>query len=83
MIDAVALETSPLVGKPLRDANLPDGVIVGAVLRGRTVITPRGDDQINAGDRVILFAQHDVVRKVEQMFRVSLEYFCLSDRKRG
>ncbi|MFP3943881.1 MAG: Trk system potassium transporter TrkA [Alphaproteobacteria bacterium] len=75
VIDAVALETSPLVGKPLRSANLPDGVIVGAILRGRTVITPRGDDQINAGDRVILFAQHDVVRKVEQMFRVSLEYF--------
>lgn len=75
VIDAEALETSPLVGKPLRDANLPDGVLVGALLRGREVITPRGDSEVHAGDRVILFAQRNMVRKVEQMFRVSLEYF--------
>lgn len=75
VIDAEALETSPLVGKPLREANLPDGVLVGALLREREVITPRGESEVHAGDRVILFAQRNMVRKVEQMFRVSLEYF--------
>ncbi|HOP20965.1 MAG TPA: Trk system potassium transporter TrkA, partial [Amphiplicatus sp.] len=33
LIDAVALETSPLVNKPLREAELPEGVMIGAVYR--------------------------------------------------
>lgn len=75
VIEAEALETSPLVGKPLRDADLPDGIIVGAIVREGKVITPRGNTEITAGDRVVIFARRDQVRKVEQMFRVSLEFF--------
>ncbi|MBT8472301.1 MAG: Trk system potassium transporter TrkA, partial [Marinicaulis sp.] len=33
LIDAVALETSPLINKPLREAKLPEGVMIGAVYR--------------------------------------------------
>lgn len=75
LIDAVALETSPLVNKPLRDADLSDGVMIGAIYRDGKVTMPTGDTVINAGDRVVLMALKDCVRDVEQMFRVSLEYF--------
>ena len=75
VIEAEALETSTLVGKPLREVNLPDGILVGAVIRNEEVIIPRGGTEIEAGDRVVLFARSDQVRKVEQMFRVSLEFF--------
>ncbi|HOV03223.1 MAG TPA: Trk system potassium transporter TrkA [Hyphomicrobiales bacterium] len=75
VIEAEALETSMLVGKPLRDVELPDGIRIGAVYRGKTVIVPRGNTQIQAHDRVIMFVRADRVRKVEQMFRVSLEFF--------
>lgn len=75
VIEAEALETSPLVGKPLRDAKLPDGISIGAIIRGEDVLRPTGDTKIETGDRVIIFAQKEFVRKVEQMFRVSLEYF--------
>ena len=75
LIEAEALETSPLVGVPLRDAKLPDGVLIGAIVRGDEVITPRGDSVTQTGDRVVVFAASDVIRKVEKMFSVQLEYF--------
>ncbi|MCZ6523797.1 MAG: Trk system potassium transporter TrkA [Alphaproteobacteria bacterium] len=75
VIEAEALETSPLVGKPLRDVDLPAGITVGAVVRGEESIIPRGDPRIEAHDRVVIFAVSDVVKKVEQLFSVRLEFF--------
>lgn len=75
IIEAEALETSPMVGQPLKDLSLPDGVRIGAILRKKEVIIPTGDTQIVAHDRVVVFATSDHVRQVEQRFRVSLEYF--------
>jgi len=75
VVEAEALETSPLVGKPLRELDLPDGIRIGAVYRDGTAIVPDGATQIKAKDRVIIFATAERVRQVEQMFRVSLEFF--------
>jgi len=75
IIEAEALETSPLVGKPLRVLDLPDGIRIGAVYRQGKVISPDGETEIRAHDRVIIFAVAGRVRQVEQMFRVSLEFF--------
>jgi trk system potassium uptake protein TrkA len=75
LIDAIALETSPLVNKPLREAELPEGVMIGAVYRDGVVSMPTGDTVINAGDRIVLISMREYVKDVEQMFRVSLEYF--------
>jgi trk system potassium uptake protein TrkA len=75
VIEGEALETSPLVGKPLRDLDLPDGIRVGAIYRGEQVVIPDGSTQILPKDRVIIFVTADRVRQVEQMFRVSLEFF--------
>lgn len=75
VIEAEALETSSLVGRPLKDARLPSGVIVGAVVRGEQVIIPRGDTVVQAKDRVVIFALAEAVRKVEKMFSVRLDFF--------
>ncbi len=75
LIEADAIETSSLVGKPLREVKLPHGVLLGAVVHEGKVISPRGGTVIQTGDRVILFAATEAVRKVEKMFSVRLEYF--------
>lgn len=75
MIEADALETSSIVGKPLRDVKLPHGVMIGAVVQGDEVISPRGGTVVKGGDRVVLFAAKEAVKKVEKMFSVRLEYF--------
>ncbi|MFQ5974025.1 MAG: Trk system potassium transporter TrkA, partial [Alphaproteobacteria bacterium] len=43
IIEAEALETSSLVGRPLRQAKLPRGVIIAAVLHNGAVNMARGD----------------------------------------
>lgn len=75
VIEAEALETSPLVGKPIRDLDLPEGVRIGAIYRAGTVLRPDGDFRVKAKDRVVLLAAAAAVRHVEQLFRVSIQYF--------
>jgi trk system potassium uptake protein TrkA len=75
VVEAEALETSPLVGKPLREAQIGEGVRIGAVVRRGKVIMPNGSTEIEPHDRVVLFVRGDRVRDVEQLFRVSLEFF--------
>ena len=75
LIEAEALETSEMVGKPLREVNLPSGVILGAIVRDGVMICPTGSTVVQIKDRIVLFAAADSIRKVEQMFSVQLEYF--------
>lgn len=75
IIEAEAIQTTSLVGTPLSEANLPVGVLVGAVVRGDEILVPRGNTVINVNDRIVLFAAADAVKQVEQMFSVRLEYF--------
>ena len=75
LIEAEALATSPLVGKPLKEVKFPPGVLIGALVRDDKVISPRGSTVIEAKDRVVLFSSSEAIRKVEKMFSVSLEYF--------
>ncbi len=75
VIEAQALETSPIVGSMLRDFELPHGIRIGAIYRDGKVLRPDGDSKIKTGDRVVLLATADAVRHVEQLFRVSLEFF--------
>ena len=75
IIEAEAMETSSMVGIPIRDANLPGDMIVGAVIRGDEVIIPRGGTVIQPKDRVVIFTAARRVRHFEKMFSVRLEYF--------
>ncbi len=75
VIEAEALETSPIVGTPLRELDLPNGIRIGAIYRDGHVMRPDGVTKITTGDRVVLLAKASAVRHVEQLFRVSLEFF--------
>jgi trk system potassium uptake protein TrkA len=75
IIEAEALETSPLVGSQIREGKLPSGVIIGAIVRDGQVVIPRGDTDVRARDRVILLATAGSVKKVEKLFAVRLEFF--------
>lgn len=74
-IEAEALETSPLVNTPLKDANIPAGIIIGIVKRGKEIVVARGDTVILPHDRVVLFVLREAVPQVQRLFRVSIQYF--------
>jgi len=75
VLEAVAVDASPLVGKPLREVKLPAGIIIGSVIHGDEIIVPNGGTIIKSGDTVIVFACADMIKKVEEIFSARLEYF--------
>jgi trk system potassium uptake protein len=74
-IEAEALETSDIVNTPLSRVKIPKGAIVGAIIRGKSIIIPDGDSVILPKDRIIIFALQEVVPKLKKLLTVKLEYF--------
>lgn len=50
-------------------ARVPQGAIMGAIVRGNEVILPPGDTRVEPGDRVIMVSELSSVPKVEKLFR--------------
>jgi len=74
-LEAVALETSDIVGKPLRQIAFPRGALVVAIIRGDEVIIPTGDSIIVPQDRIIILSTRQAIPQVEKALMVKLEYF--------
>jgi trk system potassium uptake protein TrkA len=57
---------SSLAGRPIREsaADLPPGVVVGAITREYEFVTPRGDTVVEPGDHVIVFVDSDALDEV-------------------
>jgi trk system potassium uptake protein TrkA len=76
MIEAQVMSTSPLAGKLIREVQFPEGVLVGAVMKGGDrVLKPTGDLRIEAGDVVAIFAMAKDVPEVERLLQVSIDFF--------
>jgi len=75
IMEALALETSEIVDKPLKQISFPKGAIVAGIIRQETIIIPDGDSVIQPGDRIIIFARREAIPKVEKILSVKLEYF--------
>lgn len=75
VIEAQVLSTSPIAGQLIRDVDFPEGVLVGAVQKGDTVIRPTGGTRIDDGDIIVIFALAGDVRAAERLFQVSIDYF--------
>jgi trk system potassium uptake protein TrkA len=75
VIEAQVLSTSPLSGRLVREVEFPEGVLVGALMKGDRVLKPTGDLRIDAGDVVALFAMAKDVPEVERLLQVSVEFF--------
>ena len=55
-------------GKALEELNLPDGVLIIAVIRNNEMIVPNGKTVLESGDRIVLFAMHQVAHKMQKIF---------------
>lgn len=55
-------------GKALENLNLPEGILIIAVIRKNEMLVPNGKTVLEAGDRIILFAMHQVAPKIQKIF---------------
>ena len=75
IIEAEVMSTSPIAGQKIRDIDIPEGVLIGAVLKEGEVHKPTGGLRINEGDIVAIFSLSKDVPAVELLLQVSIEFF--------
>jgi trk system potassium uptake protein TrkA len=75
VMEALALETSDIVAKPLKQIPFPRESLVAAIIRRDNIIIPTGDSVIRPDDRIIIIARRNAIAKVEKILAVKLEYF--------
>lgn len=66
IMEFVVEENSQILGTPLKNANLPEGCIVGACLRNNETIIPQGNFTPQINDTIIVFTLPEAIKKVEK-----------------
>ena len=75
ILKAGRLAVIDLDGDPAKRVHNPEGVLVGAVMKGDKVIKPDGSTRIEEGDVIALFAMAADVPEVERLLQVSIDFF--------
>jgi len=75
VIEAQVLSTSPIAGQIIRNIQFPEGVLVGAVMKGDKIVKPTGQTRIDEGDVIALFAMASDVPEVERLLQVTIDFF--------
>ena len=68
IIEVIAGENSRMLYKPIHTLRLPEGVVIGAILRNGDSFIATGDSIIQKNDRVIILALPNAIQQVEQLF---------------
>ncbi|MDO5647825.1 Trk system potassium transporter TrkA [Paracoccus sp. (in: a-proteobacteria)] len=75
MIEAQVLSTSSMAGRAIRDLDLPEGALIGAVQKGDRIVKPLPDLRLDEGDVILIFALTGDVPEVESLLQVSIDFF--------
>lgn len=68
IVEFVVKEKSKITKKPIMHLKIPKGSVLGAILRDDELIIPKGNTQIMAGDKVVVFSLPDSFSKIESLF---------------
>ena len=75
VIEVEVIEASMVAGKAIKDLDMPEEMIIGALLRKEKVLIPTADTIILPGDRMIIACLTKLAKKAERMFSMEYEYF--------
>jgi trk system potassium uptake protein TrkA len=68
VVEIIVPADAPIIGTVLAEAQVPKGVIVGAIVRHGQVLIPDGSSVIEAHDRVIAFCLHSELPSLDRLF---------------
>lgn len=75
VIEAQILSTSPLAGKVLSEAGLPQGALLGALIKEGQLVKITARTRFDAGDLLVVFVLAQDVPEVQRLLSVAVEYF--------
>ncbi len=67
--EIIITDDMKLLHRPIKELDLPHGVIIGAIHRGMDVIIPNGNTVIQADDRVLIINLLSEVTALEKVLR--------------
>jgi len=70
-IEAMVLGKSELLNKKIKDANLPEHIRIGAIVRKDKVIIPNSNFIFEKDDLAVFLAKREQLKEVEDIFSVS------------
>ena len=69
ILEFIVAPDTKITKVPLKDMGFPRNAIIGGIIRGNESFIAVGDTQIQAYDRVAVFALPEVVKEVDKFFR--------------
>ncbi len=71
LVERMVSPLSIMVGKTLREIELPTECVLVAVIRNSDLLIPSGDTVLMAGDKAVAITHEDKVQKLDDMFAAS------------
>lgn len=68
IIELLPTKNAKILGKTLRDITLPEEILFLIIVRDNKLIIPRGDDIVQIGDKVIISAKVEKIKKIRELF---------------
>ena len=62
-------ENSPIANKTIETLDLKEGILIACINRKGTIITPKGQDMIYAGDTVVVVTIHKGFEDISDILR--------------
>jgi trk system potassium uptake protein TrkA len=68
VLEFIVKPNSPATKSMIKDMHLPQDMIIGGIVRGDKVYIAKGDTQMQAYDRVVVFSMPDSIARVGEFF---------------
>ena len=69
------LPTTKFADNKIADLDIPDGVVIGSIVREKKVIFPDENTTIFVKDKLIIFSKPSSIKEIEKYSEVNIEFF--------
>jgi trk system potassium uptake protein TrkA len=67
LVEEEVLPASRAIGKNIANLNIPEGIVLTAIIRDGKIVLPRGETVISAGDKVLALAESQKTHLLEEV----------------
>ncbi len=68
IVELILPESARVVGRKLSEANLPRGLLIGAIIREGKVIVPHGSTRLEREDHLVIFMLPEISQSLDRYF---------------